>query len=60
MAARAMKIEEEMGIKARQKWLSTRIRGRQRANKFRVRAPVVCGRMELREWESCWQTLSFF
>jgi hypothetical protein len=36
-----MKIEEEMGIGARQKWLSTRIRGRQRANKFRVRNLVV-------------------
>jgi hypothetical protein len=41
IAARAMKIEEEMGIGARQKWPSTRIRGRQRANKFRVRNLVV-------------------
>ena len=36
-AARAMKIEEEMGIKVRQKLLCTRIRGRQDRNKFRVR-----------------------
>ena len=52
-AARAMKIEEEMGIKARQKLLCTRIRGRQDRNKFRVRGMVVCGRMESGERASC-------
>ena len=48
-----MKIEEEMGIRAREKSLRTRIRGRQGTDKFRVRRMVVCGRMELRERASC-------
>jgi hypothetical protein len=48
-----MKIEEEMGIKARQRLLATRIRGRQGTNKFRVRRMVVCGRMELGKRASC-------
>ena len=48
-----MKIEEETGIKARQKLLCTRIRGRQDRNKFRVRRMAVCGRTESGERVSC-------